>query len=390
MSPHFDHSYSSSPNLSTPISSPPSPHENSFRPRTLTESVSESSRSTSIAAPAYMTSSAVGAESRFPITRGTPHHELTPSRQQHRIPEAPAQCQQPASSTPITDPSSPSIASNLSPSPSPPDPSSPSLPQSLARRVSLGGREFAKRLSTPINLGSLPSFPFPDPPNIPSPLLHRRGQRDEEDDRCEEVRQDVDDGDSGGRKEEEPGDVEDDLGNAAIANPTTTPSSPLPLRYWPGFPPSPLSPDILLSPLRRPRNAFPFPFPELRHHHARPQTSQHLIQTPPPPPSRALSSPSGSTCLSPWRMGRRDLTLFSSVNPVVSSANIDGASRALWFAAAASSPSAQRPSALSRTWSELDTSGEKNARTSSHLELDSPLALRDWTGGDSDSQDEVD
>lgn len=77
----------------------------------------------------------------------------------------------------------------------------------------------------------------------------------------------------------------------------------------------------------------------------------------------------------------------------MSPANIDGASRALWFAAAAAtttSPSAQRPSALSRTWSELDTDGEKNSRTSSHLELGSPLAFRGWAGGDGDSQDEVD
>lgn len=295
--------------------------------------------------------------------------------------------------TPTTTSSFSSNTSVSSLSPSPSDPSSPSIPRSIAQWDSLDESEFGRRPSTPLHLESLPSFPFPDPSNTPSPLLRHRGQTDEVADGCEEVRQDVDDEGDSERKEEEPRGVEDHLDNAALVSPTNTPSSPLPLRYWPRFPPSPLSPDILLSPLRRPRTAFPFPSSGSRHQHTHQRAPpQHLTQTPPPPPSRALSSPSGSTYLSPWRMGRRDLTFFSSRNGAISPANIDGASRALWFAATAtaSSPSAQRPSALSRTWSESDTSSGQNAQMASHLKLGSPLAVRDLRGGEEDSQDEVD
>lgn len=306
--------------------------------------------------------------------------ESSPPRQQHQDPETTPPFQQLVSTTPTTTSPFPSIPSDSSPSPSPSpsDLSSPSIPQSLARRDLPGESEFLRRPITPLNLGSLPSFPFPDSSRL-------RGRRDDEGSRLEEVRQDYDDEDNGEREEREPG--VDSAGSDPV-NPTTTPSSPLPLRYWPRFPPSPLSPDILLSPLRRPRTAFPFPSPDLRHHHTRPQTSPHLTRTPPPPPSRALSSPSGSTYLSPWRIGARNPGFFSSGNGAVSPANTDGASRALWFAAAATSSSSASPSALSRSWSEFDTSGERDARRSSHLELGSPLAVRGWTGGD--AQDEVD
>lgn len=299
-------------------------------------------------------------------------------RQQHQDPETPPPpFQQLVSTTPTTTSPFPSVPSDSSPSPSPSpsDLSSPSIPQTLVRRNLPGEGEFLRRPITPLNLGSLPSFPFPD-------SSRRRGRRDEGEDGLEEVRQDEDNRE---REERAPGVDGADLDPV---NPTTTPSSPLPLRYWPRFPPSPLSPDILLSPLRRPRTAFPFPSPDLRHHHIRPQTSPHLTQTPPPPPSRAVSSPSGSTYLSPWRIGARNPGFFSSGNGAVSPANTDGASRALWFAAAATSSSTASPSALSRSWSELDNRGERDARTSSHLELGSPLAVRDWTGRD--AQDEVD
>lgn len=298
--------------------------------------------------------------------------ESSPPRQQLQDRETPPKFQQLVSTTPTTTSPFPSIPSDSSPSPF--DLSSPSTPQTLVRRDLPGEGEFLRRPITPLNLGGLPSFPFPD-------SSRRRSRRDEGDDRLEEVRQDEDNRD---REERAPG---VDGADSDPANPTTTPSSPLPLRYWPRFPPSPLSPDILLSPLRRPRTAFPFPSPDLRHHHIRPQTSPHLTQTPPPPPSRALSSPSGSTYLSPWRIGARNPGFFSSGNGAVSPANTDGASRALWIASAASS-STTSPSALSRSWSELDTSGERHARRSAHLELGSPLAVRDWTGGD--AQDEVD